>query len=186
MARGGFRTRQECKGGADSVSWHEAQLSLGKRRCCNARFVHSRRNSTTPTKHRWSCELTLQDRSQQANELQDRLPPCPRREQDSRADHSCRVCLRRECLSGTKLLVLVWMLITLLLWTLQVQSFLHLALPHSVLPDLVVDEFSTPEAANISTRCPTKGVRVAGRWWNMWVTHNSPRRGGKHVCHFVA
>jgi hypothetical protein len=96
-----------------------------------------------------------------------------------------RVRPRRDCLSGTKLLVLVWTVITLLPWALQVRSFLLLALPHAVLPDLVVDEFAAPETDELSARCPAKGLRIAGIWWNVWATHYTTREGRQHVCHFV-
>lgn len=96
-----------------------------------------------------------------------------------------KVRARREFLSGLQRVVLVWAVITLFPWALQVRSFVLLALPHSVPLDMVVSASAPPETANLATRCPADGMRIAGIWWNVWATHYTTLRGGDHVCHFV-
>jgi hypothetical protein len=101
-------------------------------------------------------------------------------------------------------LLLAWILMVLMPWTLQTRTFIQLALPHDMPAELVMASFSvggTQEDQDLETRCPINGLWISGVWWNISPTHyvsskdrnasddganvEEDEDGEARICHFV-
>jgi hypothetical protein len=87
--------------------------------------------------------------------------------------------------SARRRLALVWVFVALFPWCLQVRTMLSLALPHELPPVLLAGDESARQTTNLTTRCPVRGMLIAGVWWNMSPTHFVEREDGRSICHFV-
>lgn len=69
-----------------------------------------------------------------------------------------------------------WSVVALVPWGLQARSFIFLALPHRIPPELIVPYTSTHDSepefkSDLEAQCPVRGLHIAGVWWNVSPTN---------------
>ncbi|KAL3671169.1 hypothetical protein V7S43_004350 [Phytophthora oleae] len=70
-----------------------------------------------------------------------------------------------------RLLLVAWLVLGLLPWTLQLRSYAKFIRPHKVPENIVVPSNSLKLTEKLTEICPVEAYILAGVWWNLEATH---------------